>query len=238
MSILGIHGLTLEVTVIGCYNLEDKEWVSRQDPYVCLDYGSAKYRTKTCTDGGKNPTFQEKFIFTLIEGLRELNVGVWNSNTLVADDFIGSGRIQLHKVLSQGFEDCTWPLQSKTGRHSGEVRLIMHYPNARQPQNWMTKGAPSFPGYAPSAPLAQVTPYAHPPPAPHPTPMPYAVPGLSSYNLYPPSTTTYPPSPFAGYPPQATPASYNYPPQVYPPPPQPSHFYPPAPAGIYPPPPY
>ncbi|KAE8715662.1 hypothetical protein F3Y22_tig00110162pilonHSYRG00129 [Hibiscus syriacus] len=235
MSISGIHGLTLEVTVVGCYNLQDKEWVSRQDPYVCLDYGSAKYRTKTCTDGGRNPTFQEKFIFTLIEGLRELNVGVWNSNTLVADDFIGSGRIQLHTVLSQGFEDCTWPLQSKTGRHSGEVRLIMYYPNARQPQNWMTKGAPSFPGYAPSAPLAQVTPYAHPPAAPYPTPMPYAALGLSSYNSYPPTTTTtYPPSPYAGYPP----ASYTYPPQVYPPPPQPSPCYPPAPAGIYPPPPY
>ncbi|KAL4280075.1 hypothetical protein GQ457_03G039800 [Hibiscus cannabinus] len=237
MSFSGIHGLPLEVTVVGCYNLEDKEWISRQDPYVCLEYGSAKFRTKTCTDGGKNPTFQEKFIFTLIEGLRELNVVVWNSNTLVADDLIGSGRIQLHKVLSQGFEDCAWPLQSKTGRHSGEVRVIMHFPNAKQPQNWKTKAAPSFPEYAPSAPFAQVLPYAHPPAAPYPTPMPYAAP-VSSYNSYPPSTTTYPPSQYVGYPPQAPPASYTYPPQVYPPPPQPPQVYPPAPAGIYPPPPY
>ena len=43
-------------------------------------------------DGGKNPTFQEKFVFTLIEGLRELNVVVWNSNTITYDDFIGSGK--------------------------------------------------------------------------------------------------------------------------------------------------
>lgn len=43
-------------------------------------------------DGGKNPTFQEKFVFTLIEGLRELNVLVWNSNTVSHDDFIGSGK--------------------------------------------------------------------------------------------------------------------------------------------------
>ncbi|GMI82659.1 hypothetical protein like AT4G34150 [Hibiscus trionum] len=239
MSVSGIHGLPLEVTVVGCYNLEDKEWVSRQDPYVCLEYGSAKFRTKTCTDGGKNPTFQEKFIFTLIEGLWELNVVVWNNNTLVADDHIGSGRIQLHKVLSQGFEDCAWPLQSKTGRHSGEVRVIMHYPNAKQPQNWKTKGAPSFPEYAAYALFGQVSPYAHPPaaPTPYPTPMPHAAP-LSSYNSYPPSTTTYPPAPYAGYPPQAPPASYAYPPQVYPPPPQHPQVYPPAPAGIYLPPPY
>jgi len=45
-----------------------------------------------CADGGKNPTFQEKFVFTLIEGLRELNLAVWNSNTLTYDDFIGSGK--------------------------------------------------------------------------------------------------------------------------------------------------
>lgn len=35
--------------MVGCYNLDDKEWISRQDPYVCLEYGSTKYRTKTCT---------------------------------------------------------------------------------------------------------------------------------------------------------------------------------------------
>jgi len=41
-------------------------------------------------DGGRNPTFDEKFHIPLIEGLRELNVVVWNSNTLTHDDFIGS----------------------------------------------------------------------------------------------------------------------------------------------------
>jgi Ca2+-dependent lipid-binding protein len=43
-------------------------------------------------DGGRNPTFDEKFHIPLIEGLRELTVTVWNSNTLTHDDFIGNGR--------------------------------------------------------------------------------------------------------------------------------------------------
>lgn len=43
-------------------------------------------------DGGKNPLFHEKFTIPLIEGLRELVVVVWNSNTLTFDDFIGSGK--------------------------------------------------------------------------------------------------------------------------------------------------
>jgi len=141
------------MAVVSCSKLKDTEWISRQDPYVCVEYGSTKFRTRTCTDGGKNPVFQEKFVFPLIEGLREINVLVWNSNTLTFDDFIGSGksvhvclpscylsfsllslliplssffRIQLHKVLSQGFDDSAWPLQTKSGRYSGEVKVIMH----------------------------------------------------------------------------------------------------------------
>ncbi|KAB2023488.1 hypothetical protein ES319_D06G022400v1 [Gossypium barbadense] len=230
---MSIQGLPFEVTVVGCYNLEDKEWISKQDPYVCVEYGSAKYRTRTCTDGGKNPTFQEKFVFTLIEGLKELNVVVWNSNTIVADDHIGTGRVQLHKVLSQGFDDCTWPLQSKYGRHAGEVRLILHYSNAKAPQPQKSKcKTKSIEEYVPSAPFSQVSPYGYPPApsaAPYPT-MSYAAP--SHYESCP---TAAPAA--VGYPHHAPLAPYL--PQTYPPPPpQASTYYPPAPTGIYPPPPY
>ncbi|XP_031267280.1 leucine-rich repeat extensin-like protein 3 [Pistacia vera] len=263
MWISGIQGLPLEVTVVGCYNLEDKEWISRQDPYVCLEYGSTKYRTKTCTDGGKNPTFQEKFVFPLIEGLRELNIVVWNSHTLSADEFIGSGRIQLHKALSQGFDDATWPLVNRTGRHSGEVRLILHYSTAHLSEKAKTKLAPTAPQYAtPSSALSQLLPQGSAPMAPsapyYPPTTAYTCPSSSPYTPYPPQTTTYSPSPTPplGYPPQTCPPppppsiypqhTYPqlpsvYPPQPYSPPPQPqaSSYYPPGPpSGIYPPPPY
>ncbi|EEF52354.1 protein SRC2 homolog [Ricinus communis] len=236
MSIFGVQGLPLEVTVVGCCNLDDKEWLSRQDPYVSLEYGGAKYRTKTCTDGGRNPTFQEKFIFTLIEGLRELNVTVWNNRTLSADEQIGSGRIQLQKVLSQGYDDASWPLQSKAGRHSGEVRLILHYSNAN---NHKAKLATSAPQYAaPPTAMTQVLPYNQFPSAPAAS---TAYSNPSPYMGYPPNPATYPLSPFvatppAGYPPQACPPA-GYPPQTYPPPTQAPAYYPTGPSGVYPPPP-
>jgi len=43
-----------------------------------------------CADGGKNPSFNETFKIQLIEGLREINASVWNSNTIERDDYIGS----------------------------------------------------------------------------------------------------------------------------------------------------
>ncbi|KAL9449383.1 hypothetical protein AB3S75_011332 [Citrus x aurantiifolia] len=245
MSISGIQGLPLEITVVGCYNLDDKEWISRQDPYVCLEYGSTKYRTKTCTDGGKNPTFQEKFVLPLIEGLRELNVVVWNSHTLTPDEFIGSGRIQLHKALSQGFDDAAWPLQSKTGRHSGEIRLILHYSSATNQSKAKLAPIPA-PNYAtPSSGMSQVLPpHQQAPPTPYPPTPAYTAP--SPYAAYPapPQPLAYPPTgsaPPAGYPPLSQayppppPPAAVYPPTPYPPP----TYYPPGPpSGIYPPPPY
>ncbi|XP_016451504.1 elicitor-responsive protein 1 [Nicotiana tabacum] len=244
MSIVyGIQGQLLEVTVVACNKLKDTEWISRQDPYVCLEYGSSKYRTRTCTDGGKNPTFQEKFVFTLIEGLREINVVVWNSNTVNTDDFIGSGKIQLQKVLSHGYDDTAWPLQTKRGRHAGEVRLIMHYANANKPA---TSHAPSGSPYG--APTPGSYPYSaapqhavsHPPPSAYPAPShppPSAYPAPSPYPAVPPPSATYhPPSP---YPPQPTayPSPYSST-SAYPPPPYPpqGYSYPPGPyPGAYPP---
>lgn len=35
--------------VVGCSRLKDTEWFSRQDPYVCVEYGSSKFSTRTCT---------------------------------------------------------------------------------------------------------------------------------------------------------------------------------------------
>ncbi|XP_043712166.1 extensin-like isoform X2 [Telopea speciosissima] len=197
-------------------------------------------------DGGKNPTFQEKFVFTLIEGLRELIVNVWNNNTLTLDDFIGSGKVQLQKVLSQGFDDTAWPIQTRTGRHAGEVQLIIYYANANRPA---TTFVPSAPPYGTPPPATQYPVYSTPPPTAYHAPSPYPSyppnPALSAYvsppelaAAYPhppPQLTSYLHQPYSPYPPQP------YPPQSYPPPLQASPYYPPLPGpypGTYPPPPY
>ncbi|KAK7837738.1 hypothetical protein CFP56_020872 [Quercus suber] len=260
MSNFGIQGQLLEVTVVGCNRLKDTEWISRQDPYVCLEYGSTKFRTRTCTDGHKTPVFQEKFVFSLIEGLREINVAVWNSNTLTVDDFIGSGKVQLVKVLSQGFDDTTWPLQTKTGRlqiqqHfrstesmlyyiAGEVRLIMHYSNAAKPAS---SCAPQhhhmecrlYPKLLYTQPIQPTQP--HPPtqtiqPTLAHLPTQPIQPLIPTQPIQPITSSPYPTSsPYSSYPPNSAgyPSSlYSAPPpSTYPPPPYP-------PTSAYPPPPY
>uniref|UniRef100_A0A804IEC6 C2 domain-containing protein n=1 Tax=Musa acuminata subsp. malaccensis TaxID=214687 RepID=A0A804IEC6_MUSAM len=230
--------------VVGCNKLKDTEWISRQDPYVILEYATTKFRTRTCTDGGRNPSFQEKTALSLIEGLREISVSVWNKNTVSHDDFIGSGRVQLSKVLAQGYDDSCWSIQSRSGRYSGEVKLIMHYANAGKAEKPAKSATPS--SYAPSAPPYNPAPqYASPymppkavdsfsyPPAAYP---PAGYPQVPDPALYQPAI--YPPPLLQQqYPPTYPPTQTYLPLPPYPPPPgQPC--YPPAYPGVYPPPPY
>ncbi|KAF3788234.1 C2 domain-containing protein [Nymphaea thermarum] len=111
-----IGGLTLELTVVACYNLRDTEWISRQDPYVCIKYANATYSTRICVDGNRNPTFGETFNITLVEGYRKLSVSVWNKNVLMSNYLIGTGKIPLDNALLNGHDDSTWPLQYKSQR--------------------------------------------------------------------------------------------------------------------------
>ncbi|KAK8936194.1 hypothetical protein KSP39_PZI013533 [Platanthera zijinensis] len=228
---MSIQGQLLDVTVVGCSKLKDTEWISRQDPYVVLEYANTKFRTRTCTDGGKHPTFQEKTIIPLIEGLREITVSVFNSNTITFDAFIGGGRVQLQKVLSQGYDDSSWSIQSKSGKYAGEVKLILHFAgvahNQQQQHGYISHNAHEsnyqaspLSSYKPMAP-----PYTQPPlyPSPHafssPAPSPYP-------STYPPAAYLPAPYPPAAYPPAAYPPA-AYPPATYPPSPYPPSAYPP-----------
>ncbi|XP_072994847.1 elicitor-responsive protein 3-like [Typha latifolia] len=126
----GIQNQTLEVRVLGCNMLRNTEYFTTQDPYVILEYGGTKYRTRTCTDGGRNPSFNDRFLIRLIEGLLEMNIYVWNSNTFMSDTFIGSGRVQLQTVIDVGYSGDPCMLQTTSERYAGQVNLIMHYSGA------------------------------------------------------------------------------------------------------------
>ncbi|CAI7799142.1 unnamed protein product [Closterium sp. NIES-54] len=81
----------LELTVVGASGLKDKELFTKQDPYVVVEYGSQRFRTKTdkgkegCsafllppslspsrlpTDGGTTPAFNSTFHLLLLPGVQ------------------------------------------------------------------------------------------------------------------------------------------------------------------------
>ncbi|GJP45905.1 hypothetical protein CLOM_g5242 [Closterium sp. NIES-68] len=184
---------TLEVTVIGGVGLTDKEVFTRQDPYVVLEYGQQRFRSKTDIDGGTNPAFNSTFTLSLLPGLNEVTIVIWNENVL-RDNVIGSCRIGLERVLATGMEDGYFPVYNKRQHQHGSLRVILKY----RPQYSASPYAPSaYPQPAYSAP-----PSAYPPsypPQPYAPPVSYPPPPAYPYGQspYPPS---YPPAYGGSYP--------------------------------------
>ncbi|KAJ9175280.1 hypothetical protein P3X46_013850 [Hevea brasiliensis] len=140
------------------------------------------------------------------------------------------------QVLSEGYDDSTWPLEAKTGTYeqsqlapftlcAGEVRLILHHTNAKKPETCFTPA----PQYAAPVPYASL--YSAPPPA---SVAAYAAPAATNTTPSPylsyPSNSAYPPSAYPSPPTAYPPSQYRSPspyPPPYPPPPHASPYYPP-----------
>ncbi|XP_019097354.1 PREDICTED: uncharacterized protein LOC104777191 isoform X2 [Camelina sativa] len=67
-------GYTSSVMFSSCWvpKIERHRMVFKARSVCRFEYNGARYLTRTCIDGGMNDVFQEKFMFTLLEGLKDL----------------------------------------------------------------------------------------------------------------------------------------------------------------------
>ena len=56
----------LTLTLEFAQGLKDKDLFGRQDPYCIVTVGAQRYKSRTHTDGGKNPVWNEVFRFNII----------------------------------------------------------------------------------------------------------------------------------------------------------------------------
>uniref|UniRef100_A0A7N0T3T7 C2 domain-containing protein n=1 Tax=Kalanchoe fedtschenkoi TaxID=63787 RepID=A0A7N0T3T7_KALFE len=205
-----IQGQILEVTVVAGNRLTNTERFTKQDPYVYVEYGSTKKRTRTCKDGGVNPVFHDKFQFELIEGLHKLTVRVLNRNRFTAHQFIGSGTVYLDEVLAKGCQEYSCNLLREDNRSAGEITLILRYPNAQKTETECIPSPPRPPPFQPQPSFYQAPPPQYHPPPTYPC---YERPPPPPQSAYPPPASSWPhfapPGPFHG----------SYPPPPSPPPP-------------------
>ncbi|KAH9305041.1 hypothetical protein KI387_009445, partial [Taxus chinensis] len=115
----------LEITVHGCSKLKNMNYFTKQQPYVCLDYVGTQFRTTTHKEGGKNPSYNEKYYFRVIEDVDQLDIRVYSKNSMASDTLIGSGRAYRHRVVCMGYDETAWPIVDKHNKFSGEVKLSM-----------------------------------------------------------------------------------------------------------------
>jgi len=118
------------VAVLSAIRLRDTQTFGKQDPYVVLKCGghADTFRTKVCRDGGTAPKWNERFTFALAgtEG-NELNLRIWNRNTMTSDKCIGSATVKLDAVFKNETDDVAVEVFDTKGRAAGVINLVLTF---------------------------------------------------------------------------------------------------------------
>lgn len=133
---LALNG-TLQVTVVNCRDLDSKDVLTSQDPYVILKVGSQKQKTSVKKHGGRNVDFGETFSFYLDESVRDglLHVGVWDKDLLTMDDSIGYADLPISAILKYS-KPKSYQLLNKTNskRIAGYITLQVTFAGSGLPE--------------------------------------------------------------------------------------------------------
>jgi hypothetical protein len=196
----------LEVNVLDGTRLKDTQTFGKQDPYCVLRVGEQRDRTKTCTNGGTRPRWNERFNFSLAGHESALDLEVWNANTMTSDAYIGAALVSLGDVFASGTQDASVPLRDKKNKIAGNVMLVLRFAPAD------AGATPSHANHAQNAPYQQQQATHH---AQQNAPQ-YVTPT-------PPPMAYQPTAPLTAYQPTAPPMAYAAPAPLPTRPPQPAY---------------
>lgn len=105
----GASGLKgkLTLTIHKARDLKDVETFGKQDPYCVIQIGSEQFKTKVISNGGKNPEWEQAFLFNLTGVEDALHIKVNDKETLV-DRPIGRVDISLQELVTKAGKESAW----------------------------------------------------------------------------------------------------------------------------------
>ncbi|GAQ83024.1 hypothetical protein KFL_001330060 [Klebsormidium nitens] len=176
--------MSLEVKILSGSHLKDVKTIGQQSPYVEVNFGSQQKLTRTATQGGKEPVWDDVFRF-------EIGSGEWANDMLklriLADGTLGRakevGRVNIRLralVKADGSVEekpyfSAYQVLRPSGRPQGVLNVALSVRDAPKPapevtapstppgteysraRPWGGSGVP--PGYPAGAGIAQGTPY-------------------------------------------------------------------------------
>ncbi|KAI9493310.1 C2 domain-containing protein [Zychaea mexicana] len=90
-------------------------------------------RTKTDTQGNRNPTWDDQVNMPIPHGYNVMSVQVLSEDPQKGDQIVCEGSIDLTKVLGEGESDDWVPLKTRSGQEAGDVYLELTFYSANPP---------------------------------------------------------------------------------------------------------
>ncbi|KAG1667632.1 hypothetical protein FOA52_001688 [Chlamydomonas sp. UWO 241] len=118
---------TLEVSLKTAQNLLEVDKLGKQDPYCVLTCGNYTHRSKTHTDAGANPIWNEVFTFRNVTSNVLLKLEFYDENLIFRDVRIGVCKVSLNEAAASGKATLVVPVTSKDGTHKGSVTLELKF---------------------------------------------------------------------------------------------------------------
>ncbi|CAI8590491.1 unnamed protein product [Vicia faba] len=125
--------MKLVVRVIEAKNLPPMDLNGFSDPYVRLQLGRQRFRTKVVKKS-LNPKWDEEFSFKVDDLKEELVVSVMDEDKYLIDDFLGQLKVPMSTVFDEEIKSlgtAWYSLQPKSkkskNKESGEVRLSIYF---------------------------------------------------------------------------------------------------------------
>jgi hypothetical protein len=94
----------------------------KADPYCSVRVGTQEFATKPVVGGGKNPIWNEQFVFD-IANEKELDLEVLDKETVGNDKFMGRCQVNIVEWIAQGKFEGDLELLDKAGKPVGKVTV-------------------------------------------------------------------------------------------------------------------
>ena len=111
----------LHVTVVEARVETDLNTFGDMDPYVEIEHRMERFKTKTCTNGGKEPKFDETFVYNVKYIGDDFTMRLMNKNTMLNDELMGEAVIKVSSLCIPDFDE--WFRVTVSGKDNGAIRF-------------------------------------------------------------------------------------------------------------------
>ncbi|XVF51530.1 hypothetical protein PTKIN_Ptkin04bG0192100 [Pterospermum kingtungense] len=117
----------LEVLLVSAKGLENTDFLCNMDPYVVFTCRTQEKKSSVASGKGSDPEWNERFEFTISEGVSELKLKIFDSDFGSQDDFVGEASIPLEPVFLEGNLPSTAYNVVKDEEYRGEIKIGLKF---------------------------------------------------------------------------------------------------------------